>query len=66
MKHKLTKADLKKRLSDFGFKEGDTIDLPSDKAKTNESTTNDGGEGGEDDGEDDGNGGNHPGKKPGG
>jgi hypothetical protein len=67
MKHKLTKADLKKRLSDFGFKEGDEIILPSEKAKTNESTsTNEGGEseGGEDDGEGGNGGGNNPGQKP--
>jgi hypothetical protein len=36
MKHKLTKSDLKKRLSDFGFKEGQEIELPSEKAKTDE------------------------------
>jgi hypothetical protein len=64
MKHKLTKADLKKRLSDFGFKEGDEIILPSTQNQSNASTqnTNEGdnesGEGDGDDGE------NHPTKKP--
>jgi hypothetical protein len=51
MKHKLTKADLKKRLSDLGFKEGDEIELPSAKPNANEeSDTN----------EDDGGGSNPP------
>jgi hypothetical protein len=64
MKHKLTKADLKKRLSDLGFKEGDEIILPSGQNQKNASTqnTDEGGdEGGKGDGED---GENHPTKKP--
>lgn len=63
MKKKLTKADLKKTLSDLGFKEGDEIELPSKKTSdANTSTTDEGGEGDGDESEE---GGNHP-KKGGG
>lgn len=62
MKKKLTKADLKKTLASLGFKEGDELIIPSEKANANESTTNEGGEGdGEEDEEDT----NHPSKKGG-
>lgn len=62
MKRKLTKQDLKKTLSELGFKEGQELELPSEKttdAKT--STTDEGGEGDEGDEEN----GNHPPKKGG-
>lgn len=57
MKRKLTKQDLKKTLSELGFKEGDIIELPSRENQSNESD-----EANEGDGED--TGGSNPGGKP--
>lgn len=57
MKSKLTKQDLKKTLSELGFKEGDELELPSREKQSNESS-----ETNEDDGED--GGGSNPGGKP--
>lgn len=46
MKRKLTKQDLKKTLSELGFKEGDELILPSSaKPKSNEQESNEGDEG---------------------
>lgn len=59
MKRKLTKQDLKKTLSELGFKEGDELILPSSsKPNANEQSETNEGEG------DDDTGGSNPGGKP--
>lgn len=66
MKRKLTKQDLKKTLSELGFKEGDLLELPSVKPNANASSeTTEGGESETDEGDGEGgNGGNNPPHKP--
>lgn len=51
MKRKLTRADLKKTLSELGFKEGQELELPSpSKPNVNEQSESNEGDEGEDDG----------------